>query len=172
MLKRGRRRRISIEVHKVESTVGNTGDPGTHHHSYEECIVRILAPSPEEHRESIRRSRAKRHQDGGQDFSDDASTSGHSVAVSTMTGHDEFYGSNADLMAMEGWHAKYRFPIKALAIKGSRKHSLVVEITLGRRKDTREIIFDTLEEADEVSLVVSRTKELIRCNCTGSLKRF
>lgn len=164
LLKRGRRRRISIEVHRVESAVKETSETHLHHHSFEECIVRILAPSAEEHRESVRRSRAKRQQDGVEDFSDEASMSGHSVAVSTVAGHDEYdYGTNADLMTMEGWHAKYRFPIKALQIKGSRKRSLMVEITLGRRKNVREIIFDTLEDADKVSSLISTPKSLSLC---------
>jgi hypothetical protein len=152
LLKRGRRRRISLEVHKVESAVGDTGK--NQQHSYEECIVRILAPeSKEEHRESLRRLKAKlKNQHHEDDVSDEVSMSGHSVAVSTTTGHDDFfYGTNADLTTQDGWCVKYRFPVNALSIKGSRKRSLVVEIVLGRRRDVREIIFDSLEDAESVS---------------------
>jgi hypothetical protein len=154
LLKRGRRRRISLEVHKVEDTVGD-GGKNRQQHSYEECIVRILAPeSKDEHRESLRRLKAKlRSQDNeDEDVSDEVSTSGHSVALSTTTGHDEFYyGANADLTTQDGWCVKYRFPVSALLIKGSKKRSVVVEIAYGRRRDVREIIFDSLEDAYSVS---------------------
>jgi hypothetical protein len=141
-------------VHRVEDTVGDSGK-NRQQHSYEECIVRILAPeSKDEHRESLRRLKAKlRNQDSeDEDVSDEVSTSGHSVALSTTTGHDEFYyGANADLTTQDGWCVKYRFPVSALSIKGSRKRSVVVEIAFGRRRDVREIIFDSLEDAYSVS---------------------
>jgi hypothetical protein len=146
ILKRGRRRRISLEVHKIEET----------RNSYEECIVRILVPaSKEELRESLRRAKAKGRNDGDDDGSDEASLSGQSVAFSTMTGLGEgLHGSEADLTTMEGWTVQYRFPVNALSIRGSRKRSLVVEITLGNRSDVREIIFDSVEDAESVSGVI------------------
>lgn len=157
--KRRRRRKIVIEVHKVASNplVADL------EHYVEECIVRILDPvSHDERRESFRRAKLRRMD----------VTGGQSASVTLLNEHDNgvmdddyddgsWMGVPAECFDMAshspsltvrnydtGWVAKYKFPIRAIEIKGTYKTGVVVQISIGKLKQIRELIFDSMADSD------------------------
>jgi hypothetical protein len=57
------------------------------------------------------------------------------------------------------WRPKYRFPIKTINIKGTRKNSVIVEIDLGRKKrEMREIVFENLETSERFQKTIAKEK--------------
>lgn len=151
--KSGRRRIISIEVQRVRQA-GFTGDT---QHDVERCLVRVLVPATKEkYRQSKRRGRSRRHDDEGSVAShsvegDDTSTSG----ISTVLPGEFMDTSPTEL---EGWKAKYRFPVSKISIKSTHRRSVDVQMDLGKRKDVREIIFDTQEDAAQFEEVLVRER--------------
>ena len=65
-----------------------------------------------------------------------------------------------------GWRPKYCFPIRHLVIKGTRRTSVVVEITLGKKKEVREIVFDTVPMAEHFHTIITQEiqKDVERAN--------
>lgn len=130
MIKRRKYRRIAVEVHRV---------PVSATQWYEECVVRILEPSSVEARRRLRQRHRHEVVDEEESVEDD-STSTAGVPVEFLD------GSNP---AGSDWKAKYRFPVKAVSVKGSFKTTVVVDIRLGRIHQIRELIFDSVDEAED-----------------------
>lgn len=60
----------------------------------------------------------------------------------------------------DGWTAKYRIPIHAITIKSQHKKSLHVVIELQNVKQERELIFDSIEDAQSVCEHLEKEKKL------------
>lgn len=85
------------------------------------------------------------------DFADDASTS-----PGFLDKDSALFVTPDDV----GWKSKYRFPINCLNIKGTHKSSVMVELTIDRSKEVRELIFDSPEESDRFQATVKRELSL------------
>jgi hypothetical protein len=155
-----RRRKISIEVHIVHT---NKDDKISKKDGafYEECIVRVLDPANEKEKISAykrAKSKNKQHSNGNdqssvtEDFGDDTSVSPGYLD----NGSSAFVSSDVYM----GWKTKYRFPIRCISIKGTHKTSVMVEITLDKTKEVRELIFDSLEEAEQFEAMIRRELSL------------
>lgn len=146
--KHRRRRKIAIEVHRIEGV--------------EECIVRVLDPASKDDRIAIRKRAKERHKQLGHlvpsvDEEDDEASVG---SMSTAEGVPiEFRDSGSPSYDEKGWVAKYRFPVRTLSIKGTQKTGVFVQIDLGKRKQVRELIFDSIQESEMFQTVVRRELE-------------
>jgi C2 domain len=148
-----------IEVHLVHA--GNCEAKKTSEGAfYEECIVRVLDPANAEERAAVYNAYRKGknskqpdfHDFGADDFADDTS-----VSPSYLHSESSNFTTSESLA---GWKQKYRFPISAISIKGTHKASVIVEITLDRAKETRELIFDSGAEAELFEAMILREKSL------------
>jgi C2 domain len=168
ILQKGRQRRIvSIEIHRITSIVTQ--------HSYEECLIRVLSPSKEGKRHRAAKN-TKHHQNDEDDdhddldadddesiytvspeFLDHGDTTGYSTAPTGTAKDDPMY---------PGWRPKYCFQIRHLVIKGTRRNSVVVEITLGKKKEVREIVFESLAVAEHFHKIITQEiqKDVERSN--------
>ena len=154
LTKRRRRRKVSIEVHKIIVEDGQQQQQQQQQpvRSYEECIIRVLnppAPPP--------RSPASGGGGGGggprrltdddlMSDDDDAST------TTTTTGVSPEYLSQGQYVTAnyEGWKLKWRFPVNAMTIKGWHRSKVIVQIRLGSAKvQLRELIFDSVSQAEQ-----------------------
>jgi hypothetical protein len=147
---------------------------------YEECIVRILVPgNAQERRTARKRAKDKDHNHndgnnkkshaffgGGHDEHDSDLDDEEEDDMSTMAGmpreymdhdgHHNIYTRTPDTYE-KGWMCKYRFPIKAMSIKGTLRTGVFIHVQLGRSiKQTRQLIFDTIEEADDFQSIVAQ----------------
>jgi hypothetical protein len=159
--KRKRRRKISIEVHRV--FVGESPSRERQQHqplrdrdgglaafgsdsrrriadgrrdeprrSYEECIIRVLNPPLPSTGTLL---------DDGDD--DDSSTLGISVSPEFLS---QGHYVTADY---HGWKLKWRFPVSAMSVKGWHGSKVIVQIRLGSAKvQLRELIFDSQGESE------------------------
>lgn len=156
-----RRRKVSIEVHQIDNDPNAKKKANGERNSYQECIVRILSPANKQIRdESAKKRREKRRllrkdqvedpndplvEEGDEeDDDDDASTVSHPAMMDSMTSN---FAKPEGLF--EGWEERYRFPLRYITIKGTLRTGVFVQITLGRNKQTRQLIFDTMDEAEE-----------------------
>ena len=143
-----RRRKVSIEVHQIDSKA--SGHKGT----YEECIVRLLTPAKKAKSKHFRSHRHDHHHnkengnDNYEDYDDDDST------VAPVDSKD-LTSSNFASPEFFGWHEKYRMPLRNITIKGTNRTRVFVQVTLGRLKQTRQLIFDTMEQAEDFRKVLS-----------------
>jgi len=177
--KNRRRRKLSVEVHRVKaptsSVVGQSSKKGNLL-SYEECIVRVLDPdTPEERRSANKRAKERRRQVGSGQVSSVASVaSADSDDDESTVVPMEFLDHGSQHFALpeydKGWKAKYRFPIRHLTIKGTHRTGVIVNIDLGKVKQTRELIFDTLDEAEDFRNVVNQELSLEKQRAETKLK--
>jgi hypothetical protein len=170
ILQKGRQRRIvSIEIHRVTSIVTQR--------SYEECRIRVLTPSKEAKRN---RNARKRHPHGEDETNDAGADDDDEESIYTLS--PEFIdqgdaignsstsstpsGAAKDDPMYPGWRPKYSFPIRHLVIKGTRRSIVTVEITLGKKKEVREIVFDTIPTAEHFQTIVAHEiqKDVERAN--------
>jgi hypothetical protein len=173
-LTRKRHRKISVEVHRlrqnnINNNKGNDGKDSTNQNSYEECIVRFLEPATKAEKLAAR----KRVKDGkppprtlGAASVQDTTLGGLDDDASTAAGVPaEFLDAkNTDFFAKpnfdKGWEAKYRFPLKNMSIKGTSKTGVFVHVQLGHVHQTRQLIFDSVEEATDFVSVVEQEFKL------------
>lgn len=177
----GRRRRISIEVHEVRAKNGRG--------SYEECIVRVLVsdsnvkefakktlagkksllrfntnqakvpemrkntPTPEEEEEEENNRNTNNYGEGA------GSENGDEESTVAQPGNIHPESRRLASPNYHGWVEKYRFPIRSMNIKGTSRTAVFISIQLGRVLQRRQIIFETLEEAQEFVALVHREKE-------------
>jgi hypothetical protein len=145
LTKRRRRRKVSIEVHRI---LVEDGQQHNQQRSYEECIIRVLnPPAPTSPRSPSGASgggaRRKLTEDDPMSDDDDASTT---------TGVSPEYLSQGQYVTAnyEGWKLKWRFPVNAMTIKGWHRSKVIVQIRLGSAKvQLRELIFDSVSDAEQ-----------------------
>lgn len=169
MQKRRRRRRISLEVHRVEIP-GKTKKKDT---SFEECIVRVL--DPESRNELIAAKKRGQIRRKEHDHDNACVTVGAASIISgppsTIEDDDESTVVPPDFLDAgsgnfelpdydKGWKAKYRFPIHALKIKGTHKTGVHVNVDLGKHKESRELIFDNIEESEGFCYAIEQELKL------------
>jgi hypothetical protein len=166
------------ETAPTDSTSSTSGTSGGDY--YEECIVRILVPgNAQEKRAARKRAKDKDHNIntngtskkstffGGHDEHDSDLDDEAEDDVSTMAGmpreymdhdgHHNIYTRSSDTYENKGWVCKYRFPIKSMSIKGTLRTGVFIHVQLGHSiKQTRQLIFDTIEEADDFQSVVAQ----------------
>jgi hypothetical protein len=151
LTKRRRRRKVSIEVHRILVEDGQPHSNQQQHNqqrSYEECIIRVLnPPAPSSPRSPSGASgggnRRKLTEDDLMSDDDDASTT---------TGVSPEYLSQGQYVTAnyEGWKLKWRFPVNAMTIKGWHRSKVIVQIRLGSAKvQLRELIFDSVSDAEQ-----------------------
>lgn len=148
--KHRRRRKIAIEIRRVDGV--------------EECIVRVLDPATKADRIAAKkRAKEKLKKLAGQsvpvvvdDEDDEASVGSMSTADGVPV---EFRDSGTPSYDESGWVAKYRFPVRTLSIKGTQKTGVFVQIDLGKRKQIRELIFDSVQESESFQTVIRRELE-------------
>ena len=171
-----RLRKISIEVHQMKAPAGgssstkkNKDTPGGG--TYEECLVRFLQPASKavqkaakaEHREhklhptaaSVVPSSSHPHTSS---VPDDTSVMEGAVPheYSNLLHKDYFASPDFD----KGWEDKYRFPLSCMSINGTHKSGVFLKVQLGHSKHTRQLIFDTTEEARDFCAVVEQEWKL------------
>jgi hypothetical protein len=155
-----RLRKISIEIHRINAG----GKEGT----YEECLIRILEPA---NKQIAKVAKALHESQLAQRVTNAVRPVAESVA-SAITHDDgsvvdvpsEYRVTQNDYFAEpdfdKGWQSKYRFPITCLEIKGTSKTGVYTRITLGHASHTRQLIFDTVEEAEDFCSVVEQECKL------------
>ena len=62
--------------------------------------------------------------------------------------------------AFDGWEAKYRIPCQLCSIKQHQKKSVFVLVEVDHVKQEREIIFDTLDEAQNFVTLLEKERKL------------
>jgi hypothetical protein len=150
------------------SPLVNNNNSDTASDYYEECIVRILVPgNAQERRTARKRAKDKESNKHGNNDHDNSGGEGDEEEddMSTMAGmpreyldHDGHHTIYTKPDTFEkGWMCKYRFPIKAMSLKGTLRTGVFIHVQLGRSvKQTRQLIFDTIEEAEDFQSVVTR----------------
>jgi hypothetical protein len=165
MQKRRRRRRISLEVHRVEIPGKKKSKKDTTF-DFEECIVRVLDPDNQEELNAARKRGQMRRKE--HDHANNCVTIGEASPISGPPSTNDFEDDDASVASTvvppdfldvgsgnyalpdydKGWKAKYRFQIHALKIRGTHKTGVHIDVDLGKHKETRELIFDNIEEAE------------------------
>jgi hypothetical protein len=160
MQKRRRRRRISLEVHRVEIPGKKKDKKDT---TFEECIVRVLDPENQEELNAAKKRGQMRHKE--HDHANNCVMVGAAATYSGPPSTNDFEDDDASTVVPpdfldvgsgnfalpeydKGWKAKYRFPIHALKIRGTHKTGVHILVDLGKHKETRELIFDNIEESE------------------------
>jgi hypothetical protein len=144
---------IGIEVHLVHAAKDDKlkKSDGAF---YEECIVRVL----DRDRGDDKR-KGKLNKKHPQQLSEITMEDGDDTSVSP-----EYLDNGSDDYAVSdeyhGWKTKYRFPINALSIKGTHKNSVIVEISLDKIRESRELVFDTHSEAEQFEAMIRRELSL------------
>ena len=159
MLQKGRHRRlIAVEVHRVQVDQAKTES------WYEECVVRTFVPTMAK-RDGQKRANRRAGADGS--VSQGASLVDDDDESTVNTVSPEFIDGGAELRlpehlngTMQDWTPKYRFPIKTIRIKSTHKQSITVEIKLGKKSETRELLFDTIEESEQFQTLLESQAKL------------
>lgn len=155
LLRGKKHRKISIEVHRVhvpvESVVSPTND--NRPTSYEECIVRVLEPSTTAAHEGTREKHPRRRKNINGHVIYDESVEAEEVDDAS-TELVEYLDAGSSEYATspqydKGWKVRYRFPVKAVTVKGSIRSAVFIQITLGKINQLRELIFTSAQEADD-----------------------
>jgi hypothetical protein len=156
-----RRRRVVIEVHLVPAAKDEANKKKTDGATfYEECIVRVLDPANAEERVAALNAYKKAKKNQIHDFRDvDVDDFADDTSVSPSYLHSESTHFTS-CKSLDGWKQKYRFPISAISIKGTHKASVIVEISLDKAKETRELIFDSGSDAEQFEAMILREKSL------------
>ena len=129
--------------------------------------MRILEPTSKEAAKNARKAARMRRQnvqidDGGyslvsamdedNDVDDEASVS--NVDESVLDSGNDKLPSEIDT---KQWKAKYKFPLKVISLKGTNKKTgVMVHIDLGKNAQTREIVFDSIPQAEDFMQVLKR----------------
>lgn len=139
----------------------------------EECIVRVFDPATEHERKAAQQRAKLRRQlpdsptnvsslnitagtkDTEFDFDEDASTVGVPQEFIEHPTPSRYTLANYDA----GWKAKYRFPIRAISIKGTHKTGVLLQIEVGKEKQVRELIFDSLSDAEDFESTIRNEHE-------------
>lgn len=79
--------------------------------------------------------------------------------VSTVAGAFADKDDISKLPSYEGWRAKYKLPINAVSIKSVHKKDVLIITEYGPVKHSRDLIFDSEEEANEFAQVINMQKE-------------
>jgi hypothetical protein len=161
MQKRRRRRRVSLEVHRVEIPGKKKNDKDT---SFEECIIRVLDPENQEELNAAKKRGQMRRKEHDHDNAC-VTVGAAAITSSPPSVNNDFEDDDASTVVPpdfldvgsgnfalpdydKGWKAKYRFPIAALKIRGTHKTGVHINVDLGKHKETRELIFDNIEESE------------------------
>lgn len=169
---RHRRRIISIELHRIEhpqtQDAKNIGSTNIDTPSfYDECVVRVLVPIPRVNRRK-NNNKAKNDDDVDDDVEEEDSTtmiaaefldheSTEIIFPSNGSSNNNNINDSGQQYATEeitGWVAKYRFPLQKMSIKGTHHHSVIIELLMGKRREVREVVFDSLPEAERFQTVL------------------
>lgn len=171
-----RLRKVSIEVHQLKARRASQKNGGGGGGTYEECLVRFLQPATKavqktakaehrEHKQHANHTAAASSSSAGPasvksqnhpSVADDASVMLGDHEYSNLLHKDYFASPDFD----QGWEDKYRFPLSCMSIKGTNKSGVYVKIQLGQSKHTRQLIFDTVEEAEDFCAVVKQETKL------------
>jgi hypothetical protein len=172
-LKGGRRRRISVEVHRIYSPSEShpTFPKSDTRPAFDECVIRILVPAPGNALSGSVSTVTRGHGSKLDEYDNDEST----VMPSDFLDDGSERFANADDHDQRDWKAKYRFPIKALTITNTHKSTVSLDILLGSAKQHREIIFETDTDAREFAQIIqaqldqepSRAAERLRVTASG-----
>lgn len=142
-----RRRKISVEVHRVYPPGQFSEDEKAF---YDQCVIRILVPTHHGAKTSKRHQKARGENEEDEEDEEEED-------LSTVVPPD-FLDDGADNLAVaqyhQDWRAKYRFPIKALSIQDTHKQSVTVYIALGSTRQHRYLIFDSKDDAREFAQVI------------------
>jgi hypothetical protein len=156
---------LDSSIRSIRSTTATTAPPLS---TYEECIVRILYPHRQTKKKKKNQPKTTLHPPSpGDDDDDDDHDNDDDESIVTISpefidtapshnnptendGNDD----DDDRSMYPGWRAKYRFPIRALVVKGTRRNTMTVEIVLGKKKEVREILFDSIPEMEQFANVV------------------
>jgi hypothetical protein len=92
-----------------------------------------------------------------EDHADDTS-----VASTTVNIFPEEFVDPGTFMTphLHGWKPKYRFPIDLITIKGQHKTGVTVCVQVRQIKQTRELIFDSRQEANDFVEEIEKQKSL------------
>lgn len=125
---------------------------------YEEAIVRVLEPVTKEAKEALKKRTQQRPKivdvlDPNANSHDDDDEDDDDQSIETAQVPNEFLDDGSTNYAqlgrdIKGWKAKYRLPLKALSIKAHFKKDVVVHMSLGKAFQIRQLVFDSVEEAD------------------------
>lgn len=172
-----RLRKISIEVHRLQQSSRNKRQNDNSSGYYEECLVRVLEPANKQVKKAAKAEYKESHKhhhfgagaahstatslvSGGMNqasVADDTSVAGVPAEFRGGGDNDDHFTHEA----LEGWKAKYRYPIKCMSIKGTHKTGVFIRVELGHAaKHTRELIFDTTMQAEEFVNVVNQELKL------------
>jgi hypothetical protein len=97
-----------------------------------------------------------------QDCCDDDEDLSLSTEDSSVSGVSPEYLDQGEYAIADspGWKLKWRFPITALTIKGYHRTVVIVKIWLGETMQLRELIFDSVGEAEDFRHELERQQEL------------
>jgi hypothetical protein len=70
----------------------------------------------------------------------------------------------------DGWEAKYRIPCQSCSVKHQVKKSVFMLVEVGKAHQEREVIFDSLEEAQEFCEVLEKERKLEDTRAEARLK--
>jgi hypothetical protein len=136
--------------------------------TFEECIVRVLDPENQEELKAAMlraKTRRKEHDHSNASVTVGApSTNSHEDDDASTVVPADFLDAGSGHFALpeydKGWKCKYRFSIHALKIAGTHKTGVQINVDLGKQKETRELIFDNLEEAEDFRSVIDQELKL------------
>ena len=151
-----KRRKLSIEVHRVtpSAALQKSGKGGKEDRSYEECVVRVLVNADKQvSKENRKQALDKRRKSGkGSQImvSDGASILDDSSAVddASIAGMSHLADDGGG-MHFEGWVPRYKIPCTDITIKHQHNQSVYVLVQIQKKKQERELIFDSFGEAQD-----------------------
>lgn len=163
--------------------------------SYEECVIRVWFPfSPEARKRGRKKHRGDANSSvmtasggsiggGGGDDDERSLLSGshtNTDADESMVSPEfvdtgtEFtrpvLDNSSSATTTQGWKAKYRFPIKTVSVKSTRHHSVTIEINLGKERQVREIIFDTVQQSEQFQAVLEKETAMDQDRVNAKMK--
>ena len=160
MIKFHHRRKISIEVHQRDGV--------------EEAIVRVLDPESKQERRAFNRRARQLRRQVGRAAADDSAAEDSSSVASTVVPPEFSVQNYASPDFDKGWVAKYSIPFRAIAVKGTRKTGVWIQVTMGEKKELREVIFDTMEDSERFQAVLqeeaAKEKERAQAKVAAALK--
>eukprot|EP00339_Tiarina_fusa_P025749 CAMPEP_0117019744 /NCGR_PEP_ID=MMETSP0472-20121206/15103_1 /TAXON_ID=693140 ORGANISM="Tiarina fusus, Strain LIS" /NCGR_SAMPLE_ID=MMETSP0472 /ASSEMBLY_ACC=CAM_ASM_000603 /LENGTH=1103 /DNA_ID=CAMNT_0004724777 /DNA_START=181 /DNA_END=3489 /DNA_ORIENTATION=+ len=162
------RRKLSLEIHRVTPSVDPGEKRGKETFSYEECVLRTLVPANKRKSQEVKKEAfTRRSLDKG---SNSTFTSIRDINVDENDDDDDrsvntsMEGTNGVLRDtggknFDGWKPKYRFPCRSVTIKSQHKKSVFVLIQVQKVKQERELIFDTMGDAQTFCDTLAREKQ-------------
>ncbi|KAG7350839.1 C2 domain containing protein [Nitzschia inconspicua] len=180
------RRLVSIEVHSVtpylEDTDSKTGNQEAH--SYEECVVRVLAPASKELSRKFKREafvKLRKHEGSAMEYDGsgnaikdepymDDDDDDMSVSDDSMDSVQRAQVADHGGKEYEGWKPKYSFPVTGTTIRLQQKRTVHVLICFQNVKQERDTIFDTIEDAKLFCQEIDRQKRLEKERQQGRLR--